>query len=132
MKTNVVKADCKILVMDDEEFLRLLSAEYLRKLGYKVITAADGREAIELYKNARKERKPFDVVIMDLTIPGGLGGRETIAKLRKIDPGVKAVITSGHLSDPIMADYKNFGFRAVIKKPFNINDLDRILSKIIH
>jgi PAS domain S-box-containing protein len=120
-----------ILVMDDEEILRQLSVEYLSRLGYKVSTACNGEEAIKLYCEAR-QTVPFDAVIMDLTVPGGMGGKETIKKLRKIDPSVKAVVSSGYSNDPIMAEYTRFGFDAVMAKPFQVNELGNLLSGLMN
>jgi len=101
--------------MDDED------------LGYKVTCAAEGQEAIELYNKGKKSGNPFDAVIMDLTIPGGMGGKETIQKLIQIDPNVKAVVASGYSNDPVMARYKDFRFKDIIVKPFSIEELGRVL-----
>ncbi|MFQ5649892.1 MAG: response regulator [bacterium] len=121
-----------ILVMDDEEMLRDLSAKILTRFGYRVTTAADGREAIQLYKKA-KRKKPFDAVIMDLTIPNGMGGKETIGKLREFDPNVKAIISSGCSRDhPVIANYRTYGFSAAISKPFEFRDLNAVIRKLIN
>ncbi len=121
----------RILVMDDEEVLREFTSRILSNLGYEVEVATEGEEAIKLFKKAKESGKPFDAVIMDLTIQGGLGGKETISKLHEIDPEVKAIVSSGYSNDPIMTDYRKFGFMAIIKKPYTIDELSRILSDVI-
>ncbi len=128
MKASLKK---RILVMDDEEVLREFTSRILSNLGYEVEVATEGEEAIKLFKKAKESGKPFDAVIMDLTIQGGLGGKETISKLHEIDPEVKAIVSSGYSNDPIMTDYRKFGFMAIIKKPYTIDELSRILSDVI-
>ena len=127
-----VKAGLKILLMDDEEKILNAIGELLHSnFGYQVVLATDGAAAIELYKKAQVSGGPFDAVIMDLTIPGGMGGQETIAHLRDFDPKIKAIVSSGYANDPIMADYERFGFCGVVSKPYKINELNEILHKII-
>jgi signal transduction histidine kinase len=122
----------RILVMDDEEIVRGLTGDVLGYLGYEVEFARDGREAIEKYIRARESKRPFDVVIMDLTIPGGMGGKEAIKRLIEIDPEVKAIVSSGYSNDPVMAEYTKYGFREVITKPYKIEELSKILAKVIN
>ena len=121
----------RILIMDDEESVSEVTGQMLIRLGYEVEIARDGDEAIERYVAAGKKQKPFDIVIMDLTIPGGMGGKEAIRKLREIDPGVRAIVSSGYSNDPVMADYGHYGFTAVAAKPYKIHDLSRIIHDII-
>ena len=121
----------KILIMDDEEFIRKVAGEMLKSLGYSVEFAIDGSEAIELYKKALKSAEPFAAVIMDLTIPGGMGGKEAIRELLKIDPEVKAIVSSGYSNDPIMSDCKKYGFVDFIAKPYKISELGKMLKEII-
>ena len=118
----------RVLVMDDEETIRQVADRLLRYLGYDVSSAVDGNEAIEQYQQAMDEGRPFDVVIIDLTIPGGMGGKEAIQKLREIDPDVRAIVSSGYSSDPIMANYLDFGFRAVVTKPYDLSELGRTVQ----
>ena len=126
------KGQGKILVMDDEEFILNISGEMLRELGYEVGFAKDGQEAIATYKEAMESGTPFDAVIMDLTIPGRMGGKETIQKLKKIHPEIKAVVSSGYSSDPIMAEYNRFGFSGVLVKPYRSDELSNVINEVIH
>jgi PAS domain S-box-containing protein len=121
----------KILIMDDEEFIRKVAGEMLKSIGYSVEFAMDGTEAIELYKKALKSAEPFAAVIMDLTIPGGMGGKEAIRELLKIDPEIKAIVSSGYSNDPIMSDCKKYGFVDSIAKPYKISELGKVLKGII-
>ncbi|MCK5231659.1 MAG: response regulator, partial [Desulfobulbaceae bacterium] len=121
----------RILLMDDEEIVRNVTTAILTKLGYKVETAADGKKAIELYRKAGKGGKPFDAVILDLTIPGGMGGKETMEKLLAIDPQIKAIVSSGYSNDPIMADHKAFSFSGVVVKPFMLRELADVLVEVL-
>ena len=119
-----------ILVMDDEEFIRDVAIQMLKKMGYEVAAARDGDEAIDMYRQAKTMGKPFDIVIMDLTIPGGMGGKEAIRKLKQFDPDAKAIVSSGYSNDPIMANFSEYGFQGVIKKPYRIQDLSDALQSI--
>ncbi|RLB90540.1 MAG: hypothetical protein DRH50_12220 [Deltaproteobacteria bacterium] len=121
----------RILVMDDEEIVRRVSGEMLKSFGYEVEFARDGTEAIEVYKNAKESGNAFDAVIMDLTIPGGMGGKEAIKKLLELDPDVKAIVSSGYSNDPVMADFRKYGFRAVVAKPYEIKELGEVIHKTI-
>jgi len=120
-----------VLVMDDEALIRDVTGQMLEIIGYVPAYACDGDEAIMLYKNALQAGCPFDAVIMDLTIPNGKGGKETIRKLREIDPNVKAIVSSGYSNDPVMANYQAYGFQAVITKPYKIKELSEILRKVL-
>ncbi len=115
IKEKPIPGQGKVLVMDDEEILRDFVGELLEVLGYKVYFACDGTETIDLYLKAKEIGDPFDCVLMDLTIPGGMGGKETIQKLREIDPNVKAIVSSGYSDDPVMADFKNHGFCGLLQ-----------------
>lgn len=121
----------RILVMDDEKHVRDTAATMLSSLGYAVITAIDGAEAIEIYKEAMASVNPFDAVIIDLTIPGGMGGEETIQGLAAIDPEVKAIVSSGYSNDTILANFREHGFMGIIPKPYNIQELSEILHEVV-
>ena len=118
----------RVLVMDDERMVREIAAAMLQELGYEVESAADGVAAIALYEQARAQGRPFSAVIMDITIPGGMGGKEAIRELLAIDPGVRALVSSGYSNDPVMADFAEHGFCAVIPKPYRLADLAAALK----
>ena len=101
-------------------------------IGYDVAVARDGKEALKLYKDAKKKKKPFDVVILDLTVPAGMGGKETLEKLVEFDPCVKAVVSSGYSNDPIMSEYEKYGFKAVIAKPYTVKELSDTLNRVMN
>jgi CheY-like chemotaxis protein len=111
-----------ILFMDDEESILEAFGGLLRLKGYNVVTAHDGNEAFTLYKSAMEDGKPIDVAILDLTIPGGMGGIETIMKIKEIDPDVCALASSG-LAHGVMTGYKAYGFAGAIPKPYQWSDL---------
>lgn len=121
----------RILVMDDDDVIRYLVGEMLSHLGYEFALAAEGFEAINMYKEAMDRNERFDAVIMDLTIAGGLGGRETINRLREMDPSIKAIVSSGYSNDPVMANFEEYGFSGVIAKPYKIADLSQALHKLL-
>ena len=130
-KEDVVQGSGRILLMDDDEMIRKVAGRLIQRIGYEVDTATNGSEAIEKYREAKKAGIPFDAVILDLTIPGGMGGKETIPRLKEIDPAVKAIVSSGYSSDSVMADYAKAGFAGVIPKPYKISTLSRIRDKVI-
>jgi len=121
----------KILIMDDEEIIRDVAGEMLRHFGYEVEFAEDGIEALEKYADAMKSGISFDAVIMDLTIPGGMGGKETVIKLIEIDPNVKAIISSGYSSDPVMSNFREYGFAGIVMKPYQISELSEQLRNVL-
>lgn len=122
----------RILVMDDDENIRFLLSEILTSYGYMTESACDGAQAIELYKKAYESSNQFDLVILDLTIPAGIGGKETIKELIKIDPDVKGIVSSGYSNDAIMANYRQYGFSGVISKPYRPDDLVRIVQDVLN
>lgn len=121
----------KILIMDDEESIINYLENALTNAGCNVVASRDGSEAIKLYREAFASNLPFDAVIMDLTVPGGKGGKETIKKLLSINPGIKAIVSSGYSDDPVMSDFAKYGFSAVLPKPYQINELFEVLVRVI-
>jgi PAS domain S-box-containing protein len=122
----------KILVMDDEDLIRDVARDILNSLGYETELARDGAEALALFRRAKDVGKPYAAVIMDLTIPGGMGGEEAVKKLHAIDPDAKAIVSSGYSTGPIMSDFKTYGFSGVITKPYRIADMGKTLQLIIN
>jgi signal transduction histidine kinase/CheY-like chemotaxis protein len=122
----------KILIMDDEAMIRDVALEMLSIKGFEVHCARDGYEAIELYRQAMEQGCRFDAIIMDLTIPGSMGGKETVAELLKMDPTVKAIVSSGYSHDPIMSQYESHGFAGVVTKPYKIENLVNALATVIN
>lgn len=121
-----------ILIMDDEEEIRDLCQDLLLDLGYEVAAAPEGDEAVRMYKEAQDTGRPFDAVVLDLTIQGGMGGKEAIEQLLAIDPGVTAIVASGYSADPVMANYESYGFKGVIQKPFDFPDIGNILDSVLN
>jgi len=121
----------KILIMDDQESILKMLKRMLNSMGYETDFATDGSQAIEIYRNALHTQKPFDAVILDLTVPGGMGGEDTISELLKIDSKVKAVVSSGYSNDPIMANHVDYGFCGVLSKPYTKAQLAEILDQIL-
>jgi nitrogen-specific signal transduction histidine kinase len=121
----------RILVMDDEKMIINLSGLLLNRLGYEAQFANDGSEAIEMYKKAMESGKPFRAVILDLTIRGGMGGKETIQNLIEIDPQVKGIVASGYSDDPVMKDYEKYGFKGVVVKPYSMHELGENLNWVL-
>jgi CheY-like chemotaxis protein len=119
----------RILVMDDEECIRETFGEMLKRMGYDVDYASDGQESLKKIASSTLSGNPFQGIIMDLTIPGGMGGKETIDELRKIDPLIKAFVSSGYIDDPIMDEPQLFGFTDKIPKPFRRSELQGLLDK---
>ena len=126
-----IKGSGKILVMDDEEVIREVATEILDHLGYRVVVCCNGSKAVEEYVKARDTGDPFDAVIMDLTIPGGMGGKETMKKLQEIDKEVICIVSSGYSNDPILADYREYGFSGVAVKPYNMEELGTELHGLL-
>lgn len=121
----------RILVMDDEAVVRESAAEMLSCLGYKVEMAGDGLEAIDHYRKADSAGQKYDAVILDLTVPGGMGGAETLRVLVEYDPAVRAIVTSGYANDSVLADYRQYGFLGLIIKPYSIDELSKVVAEVI-
>jgi len=121
----------KILLMDDEKMIRDVAGQMLSQIGYEVECAEDGTEAIALYEKANNSGVPFKVVILDLTVPGGMGAENTMQQLLAIDPDVKGIVSSGYNADPVMTDCKHYGFSAAIAKPYRFAELSKVLEEVI-
>ena len=121
----------RILIMDDQEMIRDAAGEILKNLGYEVETCIDGAEAVELFRQAKESGHPFDAVIMDLTVPGGMGGMEAMEKLIELDPEVRAIVSSGYSNDPVMSNFREYGFREVIVKPYKISEVSKKLRRVL-
>jgi two-component system cell cycle sensor histidine kinase/response regulator CckA len=122
-------APARVLVMDDEEAVRRVAGRMLALAGHAAVFAADGDEAIRAYQAASQSIQPFDLVIFDLTVPGGMGGKDALQALLKIDPGIRAIASSGYSNDPVMARPKEYGFRTSLPKPYDIPDLARAIEE---
>ncbi|MDA8432345.1 MAG: ATP-binding protein [Nitrospiraceae bacterium] len=121
----------RVLFMDDEVLMRDVAGEMIAVLGHEIQSAADGSAAIEMFRRARDEGRPFDVVILDLTVKGGMGGEEALRHLREIDPFVKAVVSSGYAGNAIVADYRAHGFAAFLNKPYRLEALRECLNALL-
>lgn len=121
----------RVLVLDDEEAICALVQCALEPLGYEVVAAQDADTAIQLYEDALKRGCRFDVVISDLTIPGGMGGQEAVRRMEAIDPSVRAIVSSGYAMDPVMSDFRKHGFCAMIAKPYEIDALGRVVAEVL-
>jgi CheY-like chemotaxis protein len=121
----------RVLIMDDEKAVRETLSKMMKHLGYRDIThAPEGKEALRLHKEARKTGKPFSLVILDLTVPGGMGGKETIEQLKKIDPEVIAIVSSGYSTEQVLSKHKKYGFSGVVTKPYDIDQLRHVLQEV--
>ncbi len=121
----------RVLIMDDEAVVRDVASELVRELGHEAVCAEHGAAALEAYRKARDAGRPFDVVILDLTIRGGMGGLEAVRGLRAIDPAVRAVMSSGYSDDAVSSDFLQQGFNAVLKKPYDIDALRAVLNELL-
>lgn len=119
-----------VLVMDDEEVIRELASEMFRELGYVVSTCTNGAEAVARYNSALQATTPFWAVVLDLTIPGGMGGKEAAREVLGIDGNARLIVSSGYSNDPVMADYSHHGFRAAVVKPYTFTELSRVMTEL--
>jgi len=127
---NLGQAIAKILVMEEESALRTVFEKILTKYGYEVSSARDGIEAIALYQSAQASGRPFDVVILDLTVHFGMGGVEAIQKLIEIDPDVKGIVSTGYTFDNVIWNYQEYGFCGALTKPFDPEELKNLVYKL--
>ena len=130
-EVKLIKGQGRILVMDDEASLRKMLGRMLGNLGYESEFAKDGTEAIRMVKEAKETEKPYDAVILDLNIPGGMGGKEAIGKLLEIDHEVKAIVSSGYSDDPVLSNFQEYGFKGMMPKPFESRSLGKVLHEVL-
>jgi len=117
--------------MDDEEMVREITGSLLTMLGHEVLVAKDGGEAVALYKRETEAGRPIDLLIMDLTIPGGMGGKEAAQEILALNPAAKIIVASGYSNDPVMSQCRAHGFSAAIVKPFQIQEMIEVLNKVL-
>lgn len=132
-KNRCIDESCfsgKVLLMDDDEMIRMVGEELLGSFGFDVVSAAEGESAVELFRQEIESGGSFKFVVLDLTIKGGAGGLETFQLMRNIDPGIRGIVSSGYSHDPVMSNYMDYGFTAVLKKPYNFDELRDIVSRI--
>jgi CheY-like chemotaxis protein len=122
----------RILLMDDEQMILDIVSRMLGHLGYEVTTCTDGAQAIAAFAKSKSQSEPFDLVMMDLVIPNGVGGQDAVHTIKKIDPGAKVIASSGHLEHPVMQDHKKFGFNAVLEKPYKLEKLQQVIEAVIN
>lgn len=120
----------RILVLEDESIVRDVIELMLREIGMTAVFALDGREAIDLFQNAISEGIPFDLIVLDLTIPGGMGGAEALVKIREIDASIPSIVSSGYSNDPILAHYQDYGFNGCLSKPYKFEELSRVIRSV--
>ena len=117
--------------MDDDEMIREIAKAMLTRLGYEIELATDGAEAVDMYRKDLDAGIQADLIIMDLTVPGGMGGEEAVKKILSINPGAKIFVSSGYSNDPIMANYSDYGFCGAIVKPYQMQELNKILQEVL-
>jgi len=120
----------RVLIMDDEEGVRNITSMMIAQLGYTVDTASDGQGAVTRYAEAMRQQTPYDAVILDLTVPGGMGGREAVLEILSLDPSARVIVASGYSSDPVLANFNEYGFVARLEKPFSLREVSDTLSRV--
>ena len=121
----------KILIMDDEDMVGEIACQMLLHLGYEGVHVKNGEDAVVEYLRTFAAGTPYDLVIMDLTIPGGMGGKEAVTKILEVDAGAKVLVSSGYSTDPIMTNFADYGFVGVIGKPFDLSSITATLDKVL-
>jgi CheY-like chemotaxis protein len=128
---DVGEHDGHILVLDDEEMILSLVKQILTRFGYSVVVTTDGAETLSLYQEALMTQHPFDMVILDLTVPGGKGGKDVIQELRALNPDVHAIVSSDYYNDPVLANYREYGFDGMVAKPYKVHDLLQVIQRTL-
>ena len=121
----------KILVMDDEDMVGEIACQMLSYLGFDAVHVFDGKAAIQEFQEQKDKGQPFNAVIMDLTIPGGMGGKEAVTKILAVDSNAQVFVSSGYSNDPAMVNFKDFGFTGVIVKPFDLAAIQKVLDQLV-
>ena len=131
-RNNIRTGPARILLMDDEADIRETTGKLLAKLGYIVAFAKSGEEAVELYLKEREANRGFDLVIVDLVVPGRMSGEDAVKKLREVDPNIKAIVSSGYSNHPVVEDFRNHGFSGVVNKPYRLKELNDEVSRVLN
>ena len=121
----------RVLLMDDETILRQVGSDILSLLGFQVDTVCDGEAALSSYRKAKEEGLPYTLLVMDLTIRGGMGGVETIQRLREMDPEVLAIVSSGYSSGSVLSEYREYGFSGIVSKPYRVEEMARVVERVL-
>ena len=121
----------KILIMDDEIMIGEIASQMLSFLGCESLHVTSGEDAIAVYRQHRDKGEPFDVVIMDLTVPGGMGGSEAVVEILAIDPQARVLVSSGYSNNQIMTNFADYGFRGVVEKPFDMHSLQEAIEAVL-
>jgi CheY-like chemotaxis protein len=121
----------RILVMDDDPMIREVVGAMLDLLGHQVLFAQDGEEAIKMFLSAQEAGVPRDLILMDLVIPGGMGGKEAVREILRIRPEARVIVSSGYSNDPVLANFRDYGFSAAIPKPYQLKELARIVNEAV-
>lgn len=116
--------------MDDEDMVGEIACQMLGYLGFETMRVTDGADAVREYKTSRESGVPFSAVIVDLTVPGGMGGKQAASEILNIDSGAKVFVSSGYSTDPIMVNFREYGFAGGIAKPFDLAAMEKMLSSI--
>lgn len=128
---DLIRGKGRILVMDDEEEIQDVLGKMLQHLGFEVDFTSDGEKALSYYAHALEQSAPYLATILDLTIPGGMGGKETLRQIKDLHPEATVIVSSGYSNDPVLARFQQFGFSGVIAKPYNLLDLSKVLSQVL-
>jgi two-component system, cell cycle sensor histidine kinase and response regulator CckA len=126
-----LEKSARVLLMDDEESIRTIAGTILQRIGLEPVSVTDGGAAVREFSLAQHNGRPFELVILDLTIPGGMGGREAMELIRKLDADVPAIVSSGYSSDPVLANFEAYGFQAIVPKPYEISQLTEVVQKLL-
>ena len=121
----------RVLVLEDEAIVTLVCREILMTLGYEADFVATGEEILKKYPDAMESGSAYDIVILDLTVRGGMGGKETMKGLLALDPHVRAIVSSGYAEDPVMANYRDYGFKAMLAKPYKVETISKALHELM-